>query len=228
MVCVVSVIKYPKYLGFFGVLSMALFHFPLFLNKKISFYKLMGTGKNGSFDIHPDWNQWAVLIILNDEFGMMNDENRKVKMQSMKGSFINAYLNFFNCKVENIFMKPLASHGTWDGKYCFGKDLIRKESQGKIAVLTRATIRFNRLKNFWTHVPKMNEKMNENEGLIYSIGMGEIPFIKQATLSIWQDEASMKNFAYQQKEHVEVIQKTRKENWYSEEMFTRFEVIEII
>ncbi|MBS4043062.1 MAG: DUF3291 domain-containing protein [Chitinophagaceae bacterium] len=228
MICVVSVIKYPKYFGFFGVLSMALFHLPLFFNKKISFYKLMGTGKNGSFDIHPDWNQWVVLIILNDELEILNDANRFVKLQSMKGSFINAYLKFFNCKVENIFMKPLVSHGTWDGKYCFGKDLIRKEFQGKIAVLTRATIRFNRLKNFWTHVPKVNEKMNENEGLIYSIGMGEIPFIKQATLSIWQDEASMKNFAYQQKEHVEVIQKTRKENWYSEEMFTRFEVIEII
>lgn len=227
MICVVSVIKYPKYLGFFGILSMALFHLPLFFNRKISFYKLMGTGKNGSFDIHPDWNQWAVLIILNDELLMMNEENRKVKLQTIKGTFINFYLKLFNCKIETIILNPIVSHGTWDGKKCFG-NLSTKSNEivGKIAVLTRATIRLNRLTSFWKNVPKVNEKMSENKGLIYSIGMGEIPFIKQATLSIWEDVESMKNFAYQQKEHVEVIQKTRKENWYSEEMFTRFEVIE--
>ena len=35
----------------------------------------------------------------------------------------------------------------------------------------------------------------------------------------------MKAFAYTMKEHREVIQKTRKENWYSEDMFTRFKII---
>ena len=227
MICVVSVIKYPKYLGFFGVLSMAIFHFPLFFNKKISFYKLMGTGKNGSFDIHPDWNQWAMLIILNDESWISNEQNKKLDPKIINGTFINFYLNLFKCKTKTIILKPLVSHGTWDNQFCFGKPSNQNiSSTQKIAVLTRATIRLNRLKNFWQNVPKVNEKMSENKGLMYSIGMGEIPFIKQATLSIWQDEASMKNFAYQQKEHVAVIQKTRKENWYSEEMFTRFKVIE--
>lgn len=227
MICVVSVIKYPKYLGFLGVLSMALFHFPLFFNKKISFYKLMGTGKNGSFDIHPDWNQWVVLIILNDELWMLNDDTKNCKLQIINGPFINFYLRLFKCKTETIILKPLVSHGTWDGKTCFGNSLNKStELNGKIAVLTRATIRLNRLQSFWKHVPFVNATMNDNKGLLYSIGMGEIPFIKQATLSIWQDVECMKSFAYQQKEHVAVIQKTRKENWYREEMFTRFIVIE--
>ena len=227
MICVVSVIKYPKYLGFFGVLSMALFHFPLFFNKKISFYKLMGTGRNGSFDIYPDWNQWVVLIILNDELWMLNNKAKNYKPQIINGTFINFYLKLFKCKTETIILKPLVSHGVWDGKKCFGNlSTNSNDFVGKIAVLTRATIRFNKLKSFWKHVPLVNEKMHATEGLLYSIGMGEIPLIKQATLSIWQDLDSMKNFAYQQKEHVAVIQKTRKENWYSEEMFTRFVVIE--
>ena len=34
----------------------------------------------------------------------------------------------------------------------------------------------------------------------------------------------MKAFAYSQKEHAEVIQKTRQRNWYSEELFTRFKI----
>lgn len=217
MICVVSVIKYPKYLVFFGVLSMALFHFPLFFNKKISFYKLMGTGRNGSFDIYPDWNQWVVLRVISAE------NVSHIELPPL----IKYYLKLFCCNVKTIKLKAVVSHGTWDNKNCFGISLIKQtEFDGKIAVLTRATIRFNRLKSFWKHVPLVNKKMHATEGLLYSIGMGEIPLIKQATLSIWQDMDCMKNFAYQQKEHVAVIQKTRKENWYSEEMFTRFVVIE--
>ena len=34
----------------------------------------------------------------------------------------------------------------------------------------------------------------------------------------------MKSFAYQGKDHTEVIHKTRKEKWYSEDMFTRFKI----
>ena len=60
------------------------------------------------------------------------------------------------------------------------------------------------------------------EGLITSIGIGELPFIKQATFSIWESKESMKKFAYQMHQHQEAIKKTRKENWYSEDMFVRF------
>ena len=48
--------------------------------------------------------------------------------------------------------------------------------------------------------------------------------IKQATFSVWQNKQAMKNFAYQMKDHQEVIQKTRKQNWYSEDMFVRFKI----
>ena len=35
----------------------------------------------------------------------------------------------------------------------------------------------------------------------------------------------MKQFAYSMQEHAEVIRKTRKEDWYSEEMFVRFIIV---
>ncbi len=267
MICIITIVRYPKYLGFFGVLSMALFHFTLFFNKKISFYKLMGSGKNGTFDIHPDWRQWAILTVTdkleiqNTKLDVRNTkleirntklevQNTKLEVRSTKfevqstkfetqnereimfeinainGNFINRYFKFFNCTKKVLLLKPISTHGTWDGKEIFGKMPHNQNSfTGKIAVLTRASIRLNKLKSFWQNVPLVANQMEGANGLITSYGIGEVPFIKQATLSIWDNIDDMKNFAYKMKEHQTVIQKTRKENWYSEEMFTRFEVI---
>ena len=38
----------------------------------------------------------------------------------------------------------------------------------------------------------------------------------------------MKQFAYQMHRHKEIVQKTRKENWYSEDMFVRFRPLKTI
>jgi heme-degrading monooxygenase HmoA len=63
-------------------------------------------------------------------------------------------------------------------------------------------------------------------GFITSVGIGEVPFIKQATFSIWESKEQMRSFAYKLPLHKEVIKKTHQEKWYSEDMFTRFKVIE--
>ncbi|HRD42629.1 MAG TPA: DUF3291 domain-containing protein, partial [Ferruginibacter sp.] len=93
-----------------------------------------------------------------------------------------------------------------------------------IAILTRATLRLSRLKEFWQNVPPVSAKLQQAKGLILSVGIGEIPLVKQATFSVWQSLDDMKAFAYSQKEHAEVIQKTRQRNWYSEELFSRFKI----
>jgi hypothetical protein len=61
--------------------------------------------------------------------------------------------------------------------------------------------------------------------LQFSLGIGEIPFLKQATFSIWENIESMKSFAYKSADHIAVIQKTRTENWYREELFVRFRIV---
>lgn len=48
----------------------------------------------------------------------------------------------------------------------------KMEPNEKIAVLTRATIRLNRLKVFWKHVDAVNKEMLASDGYIMSYGIG--------------------------------------------------------
>ena len=99
-------------------------------------------------------------------------------------------------------------------------------STGRIAVMTRATIRISQLSRFWQHVDAIAQRMSTAPGFITSVGIGEVPWIKQATFSIWESKEDMKAFAYRLQEHAEVVRKTRQEKWYSEELFVRFQIID--
>jgi heme-degrading monooxygenase HmoA len=199
------------------------------MNKKISFYKLLGTGKNGTFDKVPDLQQWAVLTVRSREPGdrrwEVSQDDGKLIAREFLGNFISKWLSFFNCETYTLLLEPLESHGSWDGKKVFGELQVKNNYDEVIAVLTRATIRLNKLKYFWQNVAPVAEKMSTAKGFLFSAGIGEIPWKKQATFSIWQSKEDMKNFAYGMKEHSDVIKKTRKQDWYSEEMFTRFRIV---
>ncbi len=208
----------------FAILSMALFHFPLWFNKRLSFYKLMGSGKNGTFDKSPDWQQWAILTVQAAELAAGKPGERPSQRQLL-GGFINGWLNFFKCESYQLLMEAIESHGYWDGKRSFGELPAKSDYEGAVAILTRATIRLNKLKYFWENVAPVANEMRVAKGFLFSAGVGEVPWIKQATFSVWQCKEDMKAFAYGMKVHTEVIQKTRKQNWYSEDMFTRFRIV---
>jgi hypothetical protein len=218
-----TIVRYPKLSAWAGFVSMAFFRIPLSFNKHIAFYKLLGCGKNGSFDKVPDLQQWAVLVTINN-----NDTNDFIELFDYKniyGRFISNWWKFFHCSKWTMVLEPLEGHGSWEGKEVFGPLSRTSDYDGLIAVLTRATIRLNRLPRFWQHVKSVSDKMATSDGFITSIGIGEVPWIKQATFSIWENKESLKTFAYKLQEHTEVIRKTRLEKWYSDEMFVRFKII---
>ena len=221
MYCIITIVRYPKYFGWAGFLSMAFFRLPLWLNNKITFWKLMGCGKNGTFDKNPDWRQWALLVVKEK-----NNEEDKNTIGNTIPKFILQFWKLFGCEQIHYVLEPIEGHGTWDNKTCFGNLPKQTDYEGVIAVLTRATIRLNKLKQFWKNVDGVAKQMVGANGFITSVGIGEVPFIKQATFSVWQSKQHMKEFAYKMREHQEVIQKTRRQNWYSEDMFTRFKILQ--
>lgn len=173
----------------------------------------MGCGKNGTFDINPDWQQWGLLAVWKDQ---------KEYDSFMANSFISKWWQRFGDSKTTYVCVPYESHGTWDGKEPFGNPTPDRSYDGPIAVLTRATIRVTKARDFWRNVPKVADSMNYAEGFITSIGIGEVPFLKQATFSVWNNLSDVKKFAYRQQEHAEVVKRTRERNWYSEELFARF------
>lgn len=184
----------------------------MWLQKGCSFYKLMGSGKNGTFDTKPDWQQWALLAVLDD---------RDSFDHFYQSSPVAKWWAFFGVERWTILLSPLQSHGKWDGKEPFG-NANSDIPTGPVTVLTRATIRFNKLKYFWANVDSVADLMSSAPGFIASFGIGEAPLYRQATFSVWESIDDVKAFAYRSREHAEVIRKTRDQNWYKEELFARF------
>ena len=222
MIVSLTIIKYKKRYIPFAFLAMAIHRVVFWTRKQHSFYKLMGCGKNGTFDKIPDLQQWAIMATHNN----INVEDANIK--NLYGGFISKWISFFNCNTTIYLLEPIECHGLWDGKKPFGDLPAKSDYEGRIAVLTRATIRLNKLKYFWQNVAPVAALMVTAKGFETSYGVGEIPWVKQATFSIWESKEAMKNFAYGSRVHAEVIKKTRQQNWYSEDMFTRFKIIKVI
>lgn len=210
-----TIVRYRKPLVPVALFAMAIHRLPLMLQRGCTFWKLLGSGKNGTFDLTPDWQQWGLLAVWNSQQDFERFNQR---------SFISRWWKMFAHEQWTILCEPLQSHGKWDGKQPFGNPQAGNY-QGPVAVLTRATIRTRRLKNFWNNVDEVANMMTSAKGYITSIGIGEAPVYRQATFSVWESLDDVKNFAYRSRQHAEVIKKTRSEDWYSEELFARFKPV---
>ena len=180
----------------------------------VTFIKLLGTGKGESFTPRDaDPFRWGMLITVSENQIDMLDKSFVVK--SWQKICISEY---------RVLLKPISSHGFWSGKQPFAVDKF--EWAGKIAAVTRARIVWRKNLIFWRAVPPVTESLHQSPGLLNAIGIGEAPIGLQGTFSIWQDAASLRNFAYKGEAHTEAIKATSAHQWYSEELFARFAVIE--
>lgn len=185
----------------------------------LRFHKLMGTGRGIGFTRQPDWNRYALLTVWE------NQEGAREFLTSSR--FMRSYRNRA-ARTATLLLAPLQAHGNWNGTNPFLPAIQKEEASEQMCVLTRATIRPRRLRAFWQMVEPVSTVLERAEGLQASIGMGEIPFIRQATFSIWESEEQMKAFAYSSDLHRTVVRRTRDEEWYSEDLFARFRIIEQI
>lgn len=217
MIVALTITKYRTATIPFAFIGMAILRLPLWLNKKCSFWKLMGSGKNAQVDLASDFKHWAMIT---------NWENKSDCDDYYKDSFPMKWFRFFGIEEFTILLNPLNSHGLWSGKQPFKSNDTNKKLNGKVAVITRAAIKLNKVKEFRDNIKRAAISMRKAPGFILSAGVGENPYFDQATFSIWEDIESMKNYAYKSFDHSDVIKLTRERKWYSEELFARFEILE--
>ncbi|WP_240506740.1 spheroidene monooxygenase [Thermoactinospora rubra] len=180
----------------------------------LRFWRLLGTGRGRSTTPGADLRRWALLAVWRSE-------------EDLEG-FLRASPVAGRWRAEareawHVRLLPLAARGRWGGTDPFADVSARPaEWAGPVAVLTRAAIRPGRLVAFYRSVPAVDASLRDQEGCLRSVGMGEWPLARQATFSLWRDQAAVHGFAYRGAAHRDVIARVRAHNWYSEELFARF------
>ena len=184
--------------------------------KQISFFKLFGSGIGEGFTPYPNTSVYAILSVWNNLGEAENNiEEREI------------YENYRTHSIENwtVFLSPISSKGYWDKTNPFkpNKNEFKKKDH-MLAALTRATIKPKIMLKFWSKVPAISKVIGNDKNVIFKMGLGEIPWFHQVTFSIWPNAKTMADFARKDGPHAKAIKSVREGNWFSEELYARFEV----
>ena len=199
---------------------------PLYFRKdsKVRFARALGTGSGRTFTISDaDSQQWATLVALRDDCA--DDAIDSLAPIRRWRALSDEHLH--------LRLRPIASRGSWGGQepFAFPQDDNRTPiseipDSTAIAAITRARVKARYWRRFNREVPPVSTDLHANPGLIAAIGIGEYPVGLQGTFSLWRDAASLNEFAYRARPHARAIDLTHSLQWYAEEMFTRFAVLD--
>lgn len=213
-------IRFLSFKGFskkrFAFAAMGKSRFKPWTGEGLVFAKHLGVGMGNGFSVIPDFSTYAFLGVFESEessklFFTKNAQWLEYASQSDTITGWDAY--------------AIKGHGSWNGKQPFQFHDLPPDFDGKIAVITRASIRWSQAWRFWMNVPASSKNIELQEGLLLAKGVGELPIVEQATFSLWNSQKELDQFAYRSRQHAPMIKKTRQYNWYKEEMFVRMAVV---
>ena len=194
---------------------MAIDRITLRRSKKVTFFKSLGSGKGETFTPKDaDAKRWGLLVVIDSSEADAFD----------KSSLISSWRKISTAEYRAV-LQPISSHGMWSKRKPFDANQI-SNWQGPIAAITRARIKWSMNSKFWRAVPPVTISLKSSPGLLSAIGIGEAPIGLQGTFSRWESGAALKTFAYQGQAHIAAIQATKDLDWYAEELFARFAIIE--
>ena len=183
----------------------------------LQFFKLLGSGASNGFGLWPNLDRYGLMAVW---------ENVDAAAAFFERHSLWTGYEQRSAELWTVQLAPLKSQGLWDGKMPF--DYVPDNMPGDeapVAVLTRASISWLKTRRFWQFVEPTSAALAQAAGVRAAIGLGELPVVRQATFSVWESAQAMQQYAYRDARHREVIILTRREKWYSEEMFARFRVL---
>jgi hypothetical protein len=180
----------------------------------LQFHKSLGTGAGRRFTVaDADLHQWALLTCWSGSDLAAGPTLRRW------GRLAVTHTRFT--------LATISSHGRWSGQDPFTRGPLVRGWTGPVAAITRARVRTGHWRAFQAAVPPVAAALDDQPGLRYRIGIGEAPVGLQGTFSVWNDAAAVRDFAYALPAHRDVIEQTRARDWYSEELFARFALLEV-
>lgn len=186
--------------------------------KNLVFFKVLGTGGGMGYSAVPGFRKYALLTL----WSSMEEAEEFYHHSPILKSYRKR-----NLEELSLFMRPLSARGEWSKQNPFISHEATKPDH-PLAVITRASIRWRHILTFWKKVSAVSMSQRSFEGQLYSQGIGELPWIEQATFTVWSSLQEMKNFAYgSNMAHTDAIKTTRKQHIFSEEMYARFQVVKM-
>jgi heme-degrading monooxygenase HmoA len=178
----------------------------------LHFWRLLGTGRGNDTGPSADLSRTALFAVWDDE----SDLERFLMTHRIARRWNGAD------EAWHVRLRSLGGHGQWRGVDPLD-GMEPGHRGGPVAIITRADVRRQAGRAFGRAAREVDTELHTADGLVDVVGVGEAPVGRLATFSLWESMAAVKKFAYAMPRHREVIEQTRDGNWYSEEMFARFE-----
>ena len=184
---------------------------PLLAMDGVHFAKVLGSGYEGGFGLKPSSSRQALFCLFTDEDSADAFLKSPIALAYAQRAqeFCSAKLRAYSCR------------GAWSGQSIAVTASPPDSGSGPIATLTRASIRPMSARRFWRMQPASEVSLNEASGCLMATGVGEAPFFRQATFSLWANTAAMEAYA-RTGAHLAAIRAAHEGAFFSESMFARF------
>jgi hypothetical protein len=174
------------------------------------FFKQLGSGHEAGFGLRPSLSRQALFLVFADA----GCADRFVQDDPL----VRRYRRFSR-ELLIAQLSPFSSRGSWSGMTL--PATAQTPQGGPVAALTRASIRPAAALAFWRRAPAAERSLAQARGCHLAVGLGEAPFFRQATFSVWDDISSMNAYA-RTGAHKEAIRASQRDGFFSESMFVRF------
>jgi hypothetical protein len=194
---------------------------------QLLFVRVLGTGKGSSTAPGTEWGRTALFCVWQTE--------------SAADAFITTQQHRAGLRESwHVKLRGAGGHGAWRGvdvPKLLQPTLVQptmSDSSGQVtassagdadrplAIITRADVRLRAWRTFSAAARMVDRELHATDGLVAVVAVGEAPILRLGTFSVWRNHDAMRNFATRRPDHVAVVQRTRAEQWYGEEMFARF------
>lgn len=176
----------------------------------LRFARVLGSGHEGGFGLRPSFDRGGLFALFDTEA----DARRFIETSSTVARY-----RAHAAEMLVAVLRASSVRGAWGGQTM--RATAEAQPGAMVASLTRASIRPTAAAHFWRHAAPSQAALADAGGCLLLAGLGEAPLLRQATFSLWRDNAAMDAYA-RQGPHQAAIRASYQQRFFSESMFVRF------